>query len=153
MLNKGFKEFTKLLNSRNVEYLAVGGYALAAHGHSRYTGDIAIWIGSSERSTSLVMDALRKFGFGDLEISAADLSTPDSVVQLGYPPARIDLLSSIDGVTFAACHANQLNVRIDDVDIPVISERDFRANKLASGRTKDLADMQARDEGKKTTWP
>ena len=95
---------------------------------------------------------MREFGYGDLEISAADLSTPDSVVQRGYPPARIDLVSPIDNVAFAACHANQLNVRIDDVDIPVIFERDFRTNKLASGRTKDLADTQALDEGKKTTW-
>ena len=73
MLNKGFKEFIKLLNSRNVEYLVVGRYALAEHGHPRYTSDIDIWIGSSERNVSLLLDALREFGFGDLEISAADL--------------------------------------------------------------------------------
>ena len=97
MLNKDFKEFIQLLNSRNVEYLIVGGYALAAHGHPRYTGDIDIWLDRTDKNISLVLDALREFGFGDLGISVADLSSPNSVVQLGYPPARIDLPSSIVG--------------------------------------------------------
>ena len=83
MLNKDFKEFIQLLNSRNVEYLIVGGYALAAHGHPRYTGDIDIWIDRTDKNISLVLDALREFGFGDLGISVADLSAPNSVVQLG----------------------------------------------------------------------
>ena len=80
-----------------------------------------------------MLDALREFGFGELGISAADLSTPNSVVQLGYAPARIDLLSSIDGVGFAACYAKRVVKRIDEVDLPVISVADFRANKLATG--------------------
>ena len=83
MLNKDFKEFIQLLNSRNAEYLIVGGYALAAHGHPRYTGDIDIWIDRTDKNISLVLDALREFGFGDLGISVADLSAPNSVVQLG----------------------------------------------------------------------
>ena len=83
MLNKDFKEFIQLLNSRNVEYLILGGYALAAHGHPRYTGDIDIWIDRTDKNISLVLDALREFGFGDLGISVADLSAPNSVVQLG----------------------------------------------------------------------
>ena len=83
MLNKDFKEFIQLLNSRNVEYLIVGGYALAAHGHPRYTGDIDIWLDRTDKNISLVLDALREFGFGDLGISVADLSAPNSVVQLG----------------------------------------------------------------------
>ena len=148
MLNKDFKEFIQLLNSRNVEYLIVGGYALAAHGHPRYTGDIDIWIDRTEKNISLVLDALREFGFGELGISVADLSTPNSVVQLGYAPARIDLLSSIDGVTFAACYAKRVVKRIDEVDLPVISVADFRANKLATGRLKGLADVEALDQGK-----
>lgn len=146
MLNKDFKEFVKLLNSRKVEYLIVGGYALAAHGHPRYTGDIDIWIGPSDKNVSLVLDALQAFGFGELGISAADLSAPKSVVQLGYPPARIDLLSSIDGVTFADCYAKHIVMRTDGIDLPVISVADFRANKLATGRLKDLADVEALDQ-------
>ena len=147
MLNKDFKEFIKLLNSRNVEYLIVGGYALAAHGHPRYTGDIDIWIGPADKNISLVLDALQEFGFGELGITAADLSAPNSVVQLGYPPARIDLLSSIDGVRFADCYAKRIVMQIDEVDLPVIGVADFRANKLATGRLKDLADVEALDQG------
>ncbi len=148
MLNKDFKEFVKLLNSRNVEYLIVGGYALAAHGHPRYTGDIDIWISTSENNASLVLEALQEFGFGELGITAADLLAPKSVVQLGYPPARIDLLSSIDGVSFADCYAGRIVMRIDEVDLPVINVADFRTNKLAAGRLKDLADIEALDQGK-----
>ena len=134
MLNKDFKEFIQLLNSRNVEYLIVGGYALAAHGHPRFTGDIDIWIDRTDKNISLVLDALREFGFGELGISVADLSTPNSVVQLGHPPARIDLLPSIDGVSFAACYAKRIVRRNDDVDLQVNCVADFRVNKLATGR-------------------
>ena len=148
MLNKDFKEFVELLNSRNVEYLIVGGYALAAHGYPRYTGDIEIWISASEENVSRVLDALQVFGFGELGITAADLLAPKSVVQLGYPPARIDLLSSIDGVSFTDCYPRRVVMRIDEVDLPVINVADFRTNKLAAGRLKDLADVEALDQGK-----
>ena len=148
MLNKDFKEFIKLLNSKNVEYLIVGGYALAAHGHPRSTGDIDIWIDPADKNISLVLDALQEFGFGELGITAADLSAPNSVLQLGYPPARIDLLSSIDGVRFADCYEKRIVMQIDEVDLPVIGVADFRANKLATGRLKDLADVEALDQGK-----
>ena len=92
--------------------------------------------GSTEltKNISLVLDALREFGFGELGISVADLSTPNSVVQLGHPPARIDLLSSIDGVSFAACYAKRIVRRNDDVDLQVNCVADFRVNKLATGR-------------------
>ena len=90
---------------------------------------------------------MREFGFGEPGIPVADLSTPNSVVQLGYAPARIDLLSSIHGTSFAACYANRVVRRIDEVDLPVISVADFCANKLATGRLKDLADVEALDEG------
>ncbi len=103
----------------------------------RNTGDIDIWIGRTVKNISLVLDALREFGFGELGISAANLSAPNSVVQLGHPPARIDLLSSIDGVDFATCFAKRVIMRINDVDLPVISEADFRANIFAAGRLKD----------------
>ncbi len=148
MLNKDFKEFIQLLNSSSTEFLIVGGYALAAHGHPRYTGDIDIWIGRTDKNIALVLEALREFGFGELGISAADLSAPNSVVQLGYPPARIDLLSSIDGVDFTTCYAKRVVMRIDDIELPIICEADFRANKFATGRLKDLADVEALDQGK-----
>lgn len=126
--------------------MIVGGYALAAHGHPRYTGDIEIWLNRTDANISRVLDALQDFGFGGLGISAADLASENSVVQLRYAPARIDLLSSIDGVGFATCFADRIQKRFDDLDLPVINLADFRTNKLAAGRLKDLADLEALDE-------
>ena len=88
---------------------------------------------------------MRQFGFGEVDISAADLSAPNSVVQLGYPPARIDLLSSIDGVSFAECYSRRVVMRADGIDLPVIGVEDLRINKSATGRLKDLADIEALD--------
>ena len=86
MLNKDFKEFVELLNSIGVEYLVVGGYALAAFGHPRYTGDINLWINPTEQSASRVLEAVAAVGFGGLGLTQADFVRPESVVQLGYPP-------------------------------------------------------------------
>ena len=142
MLNKDFKEFVELLNSTGVEYLLVGGYALAAHGHPRYTGDIDIWVNPTPPNVSRLLEALRRFGFGSLGLTAADFMQPQAVIQLGYPPARIDLLTAIDGVEFDECYRRRVSMRVDDVDLCVIHLVDFRANKLAAGRAKDLADLE-----------
>ena len=150
MRNKGFKEFIKLLNSRNVAYLVVGGYALAAHGHPRYTGDIDIWLNPTDVNIAQLFAALDAFGFGGLGIRKDDLAKPDSVIQLGYPPSRIDLLSSIDGVCFDQCYAKRFVLLIDGIQMPVINASDFRTNKLATGRLKDLADVEALDTAKTT---
>lgn len=145
MLNKDFKEFVELLNSNGVEYLVVGGYALAAHGHPRYTGDIDIWLDPSPTNVKRLLKALREFGFGSVGLSEADFQQPGAIVQLGYPPARIDLLSSIDGVQFAECYPRRKLVSVSGVELPILHLDDFRANKLASGRAKDLADLESLD--------
>jgi hypothetical protein len=142
MLNKDFKEFVELLNSTGVEYLLVGGYALAAHGHPRYTGDIDIWINPTSPNVSRLLEALGRFGFGSLGLTEADFMQPQAVIQLGYPPARIDLLTAIDGVAFDECYRRKVSMRVDGVDLSVIHLVDFRANKLAAGRAKDLADLE-----------
>ena len=147
MLSKDFKEFLSLLNARRVEYLVVGGYALAAHGHPRYTGDIDIWFNPTEPNIAALLIALDEFGFGALGISYEDLSKAESVVQLGYPPSRIDLLSSIDGVRFLDCFNERVVLTVDQIEVPFINVRDFRINKLAVGRHKDLADVEALDGG------
>jgi hypothetical protein len=100
MLTSDFKEFAALLNSNGVEYLVVGGYPLAAYGHPRYTGDLDFWIGTDGANAERVLGALAQFGFGALGIDKSDLTTPNRVIQLGYPPGRIDLLTSIDGGGF-----------------------------------------------------
>lgn len=149
MLNRDFKEFAELLNAHGVEYLVVGGYALAAHGHPRYTGDIDFWLSPTPANVEAVLLALRDSGFASLGLSAADFQ-PDTVVQLGQPPRRIDLLTHIDGVQFDVCWPRRENVVLDGVALPFIGLADFKANKLASGRLKDLADLEALQAGPKS---
>ncbi|MEW6707942.1 MAG: nucleotidyl transferase AbiEii/AbiGii toxin family protein [Pseudomonadota bacterium] len=146
MLNKDFREFVELLNAGGVEYLVVGGYALAAHGHPRYTGDIDFWIGTSDENIERLLKALVAFGFGGLGLRKEDFRSPDAVVQLGYPPARIDLLTGIDGVSFEDCYPRRVMVDAGGAQLPIIHVDDFKANKRATGRMKDLADLEALDE-------
>lgn len=145
MLNQDFKEFAELFNSNRVEYLIVGGYALAAYGHPRYTGDLDFWIGTDPSNARRVLHALEEFGFGALGIGLDDLTAPGRVIQLGYPPRRIDLLTSIDGVDFAASYARRMLVPLDGLNLHFIALEDFKTNKRASGRLKDLADLEALD--------
>jgi predicted nucleotidyltransferase len=142
MLNNDFKEFAELLNAHAVEYLVVGGYALAAHGHPRYTGDIDFWVSHEAGNISRLLAVLDEFGFGSLGLSAADF-TDDTVVQLGQPPRRIDLLTGIDGVDFPDCWLRRETVHVDGVPLQLIGLADFKANKRAAGRLKDLADLEA----------
>ena len=143
MLDKDFKEFAELLNSIGVDYLLVGGYALAAHGHPRYTGDLDIWVAPTATNVNRLLRALELFGFGSRGLNEADFMRPEAVVQLGFPPARIDLLTAIDGVRFDECYPRRITSRVSGIDLPVIGLSDFRTNKLASSRLKDLADLES----------
>ena len=147
MLNQDFKEFAALLNSNRVEYLIVGGYALAAYGHPRYTGDLDFWIGNDAANAQRLLHALKEFGFGALGIGFEDLTEPGRVIQLGYPPRRIDLLTSIDGVEFAPSYARRMLVPMDGLNLQFIALEDFKTNKRAAGRLKDLSDLEALDGG------
>ena len=142
MLNRDFKEFAESLNARGVEYLVVGGYALAAHGHPRYTGDIDFWVRPSADNLARLLDALMDFGFGSLGLGVSDFDT-DTVVQLGQLPRRIDILTAIDGVAFVECFARREQVELDGVCLNIIGLADFKSNKRASGRLKDLADLES----------
>ena len=142
MLNSDFKEFAALLAAHGVEALVVGGYALAAHGHPRYTGDIDFWIAPDPGNINRLLAALAEFGFGSLGLTALDFSA-DQVIQLGHPPRRIDLLTHIDGVAFTDCWQRRETVSLDGVTLAIIGLDDFKANKRATGRLKDLADLQA----------
>jgi predicted nucleotidyltransferase len=142
MLNSDFKEFAELLNANGVEYLVVGGYALAAHGHPRYTGDIDFWVSREAGNIDRLLNTLHAFGFGSLGLTAQDFGA-DTVIQLGQPPRRIDLLTDIDGVEFADCWARREGVVFDGLELNLIGLEDFKANKRAAGRLKDLADLEA----------
>jgi Nucleotidyl transferase of unknown function (DUF2204) len=142
MLNQDFKEFAGLLNAKGVDYLVVGGYALAAHGHPRYTGDIDFWVRASADNLARLLSVLDEFGFGSLGLSAQDF-VADSVIQLGHPPRRIDLLTTIDGVDFDACFDNRQVVSVAGVTLNIVGLEDFKINKRATGRLKDLADLES----------
>lgn len=143
---KDFREFLQLLSDNSVEYVVVGGYALAFHGAPRFTGDIDILVRPTAENARQVIVALRHFGFSELELTEQDFTAVDRVVQLGVPPMRIDLLTSIDGVDFDTASTEAINAPIGDMIVPVIGREALIKNKRASGRPRDLADLEALGE-------
>jgi hypothetical protein len=141
MLNKDFKEFIQSLSANCVQFLVVGGYAVAVHGHPRYTKGMDIWIGRSLENAEWLVAALHQFGFGSLGLTDADFLEPDQVVQLGYPPNRIDIVTSLSGVEFDGCYERRLVVLLDDEPVSFIGLDDLRLNKRATGTPQDLADF------------
>lgn len=145
-MNPDFKEFCVLLGKNEVRYLVIGGYALAAHGRPRYTDDFDVWIEPTPENAERVLAALEDFGFGSLDVRAEDLTTPDMVIQLGYPPARIDLLTQPEGVTFGACYAKRVMLEFGGLTLPFLNVQDLICNKRASARPQDLADVAALED-------
>ena len=142
MLNPDFKEFLQSLNARDVRYLVVGGYAVAFHGHPRYTKDLDVWIDSSPDNAQRLLLALTDFGFGSVGLEVSDFTQPDRIVQLGYEPARIDLITTLSGIDFSACFPLRVVVDIDGVPTHFIDVESLKKNKRASGRTQDMADLE-----------
>ena len=142
MLTKDFREFIRLLNENKVEYLLVGGYAVILHGYPRYTGDIDFWINPTYENGEKVLSVLDAFGFGSLTLVAADFMKEDQIIQLGYPPLRIDLLTSIAGFSFQTSYPSSVIFEIDGLAIRTISKNHLKENKRASGRHKDLDDLE-----------
>jgi hypothetical protein len=135
------REFIELLNSHAVEYVVVGGHAVAFHGHPRYTGDIDFFIQATEDNAARVLAVLTAFGFADLQLDVASLTVPQRVIQLGRPPNRIDLLTSISGVSFDEAWSTSVPGELDGLPVRVLSRAALLTNKRASGRPKDLADV------------
>ena len=147
-LSPDYKEFVGFLNAHAVEYLVVGAYALARYGIVRNTGDIDFWINQTPENVERILLAMNDFGVGGLGYSVPDLLEPDTVIQLGVSPIRIDLLTSVDGVEFNECYpARQISV-LDDVPVAVISLADLRKNKSSTGRAKDIEDVRLLDSKK-----
>lgn len=142
MLNQDFREFIQSLNANQVRYLVVGGYAVALHGHPRYTKDINIWLELSPDNASNVVKALDQFGFGSLGLQAADFLTPDQIVQFGNPPSRIELFTTLPGVEFATCYPQRIQTKIDGLSVDFIDLDNLKKNKRAVGRLQDLADLE-----------
>ncbi len=142
MLNNDFKEFIQLLNAHSVQYLVVGGYAVAFHGHPRYTKDIDIWVWLEKSNAEKIVAALNDFGFASLGLTPKDFLQPNKVIQLGNPPNRIDILTDISGVTFEICYPKKKSIDVDGVRIDFIDSESLKQNKKASGRHQDLADIE-----------
>ncbi len=142
MFNQDFKEFIQLLNDNQVRYLVVGGYAVALHGHPRYTKDIDIWLEMSPQNGAKMVEALAQFGFGSLGLKVEDFLVPEQILQLGYPPSRIDLLNDLVGVEFEGCYERRVEAMIDGVSVNFIDLESLKQNKKAVGRLQDLADLE-----------
>lgn len=141
MLSQDFREFIQLLNNNEVKYLIVGGYAVAVHGHPRYTKDLDIWIYAESQNVGRLLEALKQFGFGALGLKPDDFLTPGQIVQLGYPPNRIDLLTSLKGVDFKQAYACRTQIDIAGTLSNFVDLEHLRKNKAATGRPQDLADL------------
>ncbi len=138
-----FRELLELFNKHKVEYLIVGGYALAFHGAPRVTGDIDLFVRPTDDNAERILAALDEFGFGSLDLSRKDFTTPGMVVQLGVPPVRIDIITRVSGVSWQQADAGKVAGRYADAPVFFIGRDDLIANKKATGRKKDVADIEA----------
>lgn len=146
MASRDFRDLLAAFNAHRVEYLVVGAHALAAHGHVRATKDLDVWIRADPKNAARAIEALRDFGAPLHDLTESDLSTPGVVFQIGVPPLRIDVLTSIDGVTFEEAWPARMRTEFDDLPVCVLSRTHTIQNKRAAGRTQDLADIERLEE-------
>jgi len=137
-----FKEFLKLLNAHQVEYLLIGGYAVGYHGYPRATADIDIWIAMDPTNAQKVVAVLKEFGFDLPELSPELFLKEWQVVRLGVPPVRIEIATTISGVNFSECYAEKVLGELDGEQVKLIDLKHLKINKKASGRHQDLADLE-----------
>lgn len=145
-LQPDFKELLALFGEREIEFLIVGGFALAHHGAPRFTGDLDLLVRPTAENAARVVAALDEFGFGALDLAVDDFVHEGTVVQLGMPPVRVDLLTSISGVDWESAWQGREIVRYGDVEAQVIGRSELVANKRAVGRAQDIADIEALGE-------
>lgn len=128
MFSQDFKEFVELLIKYKTEYLIVGGYAVGIHGHPRYTGDLDIWLNPTLENAEKVILCVNDFGFASVGLKVSDFTKEGNIIQLGFPPLRIDLLTEIDGVKFNECYNNRKEVEIEDIIVNFIGYWDLLEN-------------------------
>ncbi|OQY03114.1 MAG: hypothetical protein B6I25_08450 [Planctomycetales bacterium 4572_13] len=141
-----FKELLELLNLHKIDYIIVGAYALALHGHPRFTGDLDIYVKPDIQNASQVVSVLEAFGFGSLQLGEDDFNRPHRVVQLGVSPVRIDLLTSLTGLTWDQAICGQLKGELGGVPVTFLGRAEYIQNKRALGRHKDIADAETLEE-------
>jgi len=137
-----FKEFLKLLNARQVEYLLIDGYAVSYHGYSRATGDMDIWIATHLENATRIVAALKEFGFSQPDLTPELFQQQDKIIRMGVPPVRIEIATGISGVNFGECHKSRVVDVLDGVEVSIIDLPHLKINKKAAGRHKDLDDLE-----------
>jgi hypothetical protein len=142
MFQPDFLELLKLLDEEKVEYLIVGGYAVAAHGHPRFTHDLDIWVNPTLSNGKKVVAALDKFGFGSLGLKPSDFVPPDTAIQLGYPPERVIFVTELDGLTFKDSYPRRVERVEKKVPVYYIDLRSLITSKKLTGRPQDLEDAE-----------
>jgi hypothetical protein len=141
-----YRDLLASLNAHGVEFIIVGAYALAYHGAPRLTGDLDILVDASAENSTRVMNALKEFGFESLDLAAEDFQQPDNVIQLGVPPLRVDILTTLTGISWAEAFSGKVAATYGDVPVFYLGREEFIANKRALGRQRDLADIEALGE-------
>ena len=145
--NSDFRDLFAALNAGDAEYLVVGALALAAHGHVRATKDLDVWVGASPENAERVYRALAVFGAPLHDLTVKDLASSDLIFQIGVPPLRVDIITSIDGVEFVDAWREKMSSEYADQPVHVLSRRHLIQNKKAAGRLQDLADVEALEKG------
>jgi hypothetical protein len=141
-MNPDFRDLLATFNAHNVEYLVVGGYAVAAHGYVRATKDLDVWVRPEEANASRALEALREFGAPLHDLTVEDLARPGLIFQIGVPPVRIDVITRVAGLEFPAAWADRAEAQFGDLRVPVLSRRDLITNKRKVARLQDLADIE-----------
>ena len=136
-----FKEFLRLLRDHGVRHPVVGGYAVAYHGYPRATDDLDVWVSPDPANAMRTFAAFRAFGFAATELSPELFQHPSCLVRMGRPPLRIDVLTTISGVAFETAYTRRVTAVIDGVEVDILGLEDLKSSKRASGRHRDLADL------------
>ncbi|MBN1795180.1 MAG: nucleotidyltransferase [Sedimentisphaerales bacterium] len=145
-IQSDFKELLELLNAHKVAYIIVGGYALAFHGSPRFTGDIDVFVKADDDNAQKVLDVLKEFGLGSIDLVIDDFNQPNKVIQLGVPPVRIDIMTSLTGVSWDQAESSKVQGDYAGVKVYYLGKNDLIANKQKLGRKKDQADLEALGE-------
>jgi hypothetical protein len=141
-MNPDFLDLLRAFAGRNVRFLVVGAYALAVHGRPRATGDLDVWVDATRDNAPRVMAGLDDFGAPLGQISESDFSTPGIVFQIGLPPSRIDILTTLTGLSFDEAWSTRVSGPFGPVTVDFLGRDAFIRNKRATGRAKDLADIE-----------
>ncbi len=142
-IQQDFRDLLASFNAHGVDYIVIGAFALAYHGAPRYTGDLDVLVRPELDNARRILEALEEFGFGALDLMAGDFTTADRVVQLGVAPVRVDIVTSITGVTWVDATSGRVRGSFGDVEVYYLGRKQFILNKRSLGRKKDLADLEA----------